>query len=76
MIARDGVPLLADPDFADWFAHAGVATVPIRLDGRPKLMAASYARPDAIARPLRELHDLDVRDIEFIAAGSARLVNT
>jgi cytosine/adenosine deaminase-related metal-dependent hydrolase len=48
-VVRDGVPLLADPDFADWFALAGISTVSIRLDGQPKLMAASCARPDAIA---------------------------
>jgi cytosine/adenosine deaminase-related metal-dependent hydrolase len=48
-VIRDGAPMLADPDFADWFALAGVATVPICLDGQPKLMAASCAHPAASA---------------------------
>jgi cytosine/adenosine deaminase-related metal-dependent hydrolase len=48
-VARGGVPVVADPDFAEWFAHCGVDVVRIRLDGRPKLMARSIARPGAMA---------------------------
>jgi cytosine/adenosine deaminase-related metal-dependent hydrolase len=48
-VVRGGVPVIADPDFADWFVHCGVATVSVRLDGRPKLMAESLARSAAIA---------------------------
>ena len=38
-VVRRGEPLLADPDFADWFAACGSATTPITLDGKPKLIA-------------------------------------
>jgi cytosine/adenosine deaminase-related metal-dependent hydrolase len=48
-VVRGGVPVIADPDFADWFAHCGVATVPVRLDGRPKLLAERLVRPEAVA---------------------------
>jgi cytosine/adenosine deaminase-related metal-dependent hydrolase len=37
-VLRDGRPCLADPDFAHWFAALGIATVPVTLDGRPKLI--------------------------------------
>jgi hypothetical protein len=39
------VPRIADPDFADWFDVAGVATVPVMLDGKPKLLAKALADP-------------------------------
>lgn len=42
-VVRDGAPCIADPDFADWFAAADIETVPVMLDGRPKLIAASLA---------------------------------
>jgi len=48
-VVRDGVPCIADPDFAEWFAVAGVDTVPAMLDGRPKLLAAPLAEPDLLA---------------------------
>ncbi|MEW9623351.1 amidohydrolase family protein [Rhodanobacter geophilus] len=48
-VVRDGVPCIADPDFAEWFAVAGVDTVPVMLDGRPKLLAAHLAEPDLLA---------------------------
>lgn len=38
-VVRDGLPCLADPDLAEWFALADVETVPAMLDGRPKLLA-------------------------------------
>lgn len=44
-VVRDGVPRVADPDFADWFAAAGVDAVPVTLDGKPKLLAAALAEP-------------------------------
>jgi hypothetical protein len=37
-VVRDGRPCVADPDFAHWFAALGIETVPITLDGRPKLL--------------------------------------
>lgn len=48
-VVRDGVPCMADPDFADWFAAAGVETVSVMLDGMPKLLAAALADPALVA---------------------------
>ncbi len=48
-VVRDGCPQIADPDFADWFAAAGVETVPVTLDGVPKLLAADLADPALLA---------------------------
>jgi len=47
-VVRRGEPVVADPDFADWFAHCGVDTVRATLDGQPKLIARSIARPDVV----------------------------
>ncbi len=47
-VVRDGAPVIADPDLAGWFAHCGVETVAVELDGRPKL-AARCALPTAAA---------------------------
>ena len=44
-VVRDGVPRVADPDFADWFEATGVEAVPVMLDGRRKLLARSLAQP-------------------------------
>jgi hypothetical protein len=43
------VPRIADPDFAEWFAATGMETVPVTLDGRPKLLARPLADPALIA---------------------------
>ncbi|WP_426286703.1 amidohydrolase family protein [Luteibacter sp. E-22] len=48
-VVRDGVPRLADPDFAGWFAAAGIETVPVMLDGKAKLLARELADPDLLA---------------------------
>jgi cytosine/adenosine deaminase-related metal-dependent hydrolase len=48
-VVRGGRPRIADPDFADWFAIAGVDAVPVTLDGYPKLMAADLADPEVLA---------------------------
>jgi cytosine/adenosine deaminase-related metal-dependent hydrolase len=48
-VVRGGAPIVADPDFAQWFAHCAVDVTPIRVDGRPKLMARPLARPSAMA---------------------------
>lgn len=48
-VVRDGVPCIADPDFAGWFEAAGVETVPVTLDGRPKLLAKALADPALLA---------------------------
>ncbi|CAD0350289.1 amidohydrolase family protein [Xanthomonas hortorum pv. vitians] len=48
-VIRDGAPRIADPDFADWFEAAGIQTVPVLLDGRPKLLDARLADPAVLA---------------------------
>lgn len=48
-VVRDGRPRIADPDFAGWFDAAGVAAVPVTLDGVPKLLAAELADPALLA---------------------------
>jgi hypothetical protein len=48
-VVRGGVPVVADPDFAEWFEACGVEVVRIRLDGRPKLAATRLMRPEATA---------------------------
>jgi hypothetical protein len=37
-VLREGVPRIADPDFAHWFAELGIDTVRVTLDGRAKLI--------------------------------------
>ncbi|MBV8157922.1 MAG: amidohydrolase family protein [Dyella sp.] len=48
-VVRDGLPRIADPDFADWFDAAGIDVVPVMLDGRPKLLARELAEPALLA---------------------------
>lgn len=48
-VVRQGVPRIADPDFAEWFAVAGVETVPVMLDGKPKLLDRALAEPALMA---------------------------
>jgi cytosine/adenosine deaminase-related metal-dependent hydrolase len=69
-VVRDGIPRIADPDFAEWFAQAGVETVPVLLDGKPKLLDKALAEPALIAlEPGLELVDAArVRDIPLQAA--------
>ncbi len=37
-VVRNGEPLIADPDFEDWFAALEIPWVEVRLDGAPKLL--------------------------------------
>jgi cytosine/adenosine deaminase-related metal-dependent hydrolase len=48
-VVRDGVPHIADPDFAEWFAVTGIETERVTLDGKPKLLARHLADPALIA---------------------------
>lgn len=48
-VVRHGVPRIADPDFAEWFDVAGMDTVPVTLDGRPKLLARPLAEAALVA---------------------------
>ncbi len=57
-VVRAGQPLIADPDLAEWFGLCGSAATPVRLDGRPKLLARALARPELLAlEPGLELED-------------------
>ena len=47
-VVRNGRPLIADPDFADWFRLFDMASVAVTLDGRPKLLAKCIAQPAAV----------------------------
>src|SRR3546814_1460182 len=47
-VVHDGLPCIADPDLADWFALAGIDAVPVTLDGKPKLLARSLADPAVV----------------------------
>jgi len=77
-VVREGLPCMADPDFADWFALAEVDTVPVMLDGRPKLLAKSLADPALLALE-PGLEFADARDralasaITIESAGSTNL---
>ncbi|HEY2622045.1 MAG TPA: amidohydrolase family protein [Dyella sp.] len=48
-VVHDGIPRIADHDFVEWFDAAGVDTVSVILDGKPKLLARSLADPALIA---------------------------
>jgi cytosine/adenosine deaminase-related metal-dependent hydrolase len=70
-VVRDGVPRIADTDFAEWFAMAGVETVPVMLDGKPKLLAKALAEPALMAlEPGLELASHQVRLVQRLVAGS------
>ncbi len=48
-VVKSGYPMIADPDFADWFHRLGMATITVSLDGQSKLMAAPIAKKAAVA---------------------------
>ncbi|MGF6495958.1 hypothetical protein ABIE56_004160 [Luteibacter sp. 621] len=48
-VVRGGLPRIADPDLAHWFDAAGIDTVTVTLDGRPKLVDARLADPAVMA---------------------------
>lgn len=48
-VVRNGVPRIADADFAAWFEAAGIDTVAVTLDGRAKLLDKRLATPALIA---------------------------
>jgi hypothetical protein len=48
-VVRNGVPCIADTDFAEWFAVAGMEAVPVMLDGKAKLLARPLAEPALVA---------------------------
>jgi cytosine/adenosine deaminase-related metal-dependent hydrolase len=52
VVVRNGAPLIADPNFADWFAVCDIEAVPVLLDGQPKLLSRALAQPEVIALEL------------------------
>jgi cytosine/adenosine deaminase-related metal-dependent hydrolase len=42
-VVRGGVPLIADPDFADWFSAVGIDVIEIKLDNSPKLISSAHS---------------------------------
>lgn len=64
-VVRNGIPRIADPDFAEWFAATGTATVPVTLDGKPKLLARLLADPALLALEpgLEPVADRSERDL-------------
>ena len=71
-VVRDGVPRVADPDFAGWFAAAGVDVVPMQLDGKSKLIARDLVNPAVVAlEPGLDL-SLSENEGEFDLAVEAR----
>lgn len=71
-VVRAGVPRIADPDFQEWFDAAGVGTVPVLLDGKPKLLAESLAEPALVAlEPGLELVGVRSRETHSAATASA-----
>jgi len=48
-VIRNGEPLIADPDFEDWFAALDVPWVSVCLDGEPKLCRRDALGPEAAA---------------------------
>jgi len=69
-VVRDGLPQIADPDFADWFIAAGIDAVPVTLDGRPKLIAAGLADPALLALEPGLERLIDAGASTAIAAGA------
>jgi hypothetical protein len=45
-IVRGGEPLIADPDFKDWFVQLGIPYRAVSLDGQPKLCRADMLSQD------------------------------
>ncbi|MEA9900925.1 amidohydrolase family protein [Xanthomonas campestris] len=72
-VIRDGKPRIADPDFAHWFDAAGIATVPVLLDGCPKLLDATLADPQVLAlEPGVQLLSPQTHAATRVAFGSAQ----
>ena len=73
-VVRDGMPRIADMDFAEWFAVAGVEAVPVTLDGEPKLLARSLADPALVAlEPGLELATSELSQVHRMVAAGGRL---
>ncbi|WP_193589281.1 amidohydrolase family protein [Xanthomonas arboricola] len=72
-VIRNGKPRIADPDFAPWFDAAGIQTVPVVLDGRPKLLDATLADPAVLALEpgLQRVQDLQQASSAMAAMGVA-----
>jgi cytosine/adenosine deaminase-related metal-dependent hydrolase len=71
-VVRDGVPQIADPDFADWFAATGTETERVTLDGKPKLLARHLAGAALVALEPGLALVNDMRDEEYEPVLEAR----
>jgi cytosine/adenosine deaminase-related metal-dependent hydrolase len=70
-VVRDGRPQIADPDFAHWFAGLDIDTVPVTLDGRPKLLDRRLAEDALLALEPGLAADATAGAL-FLAAGGTR----
>jgi hypothetical protein len=53
-VVRNGEPLIADPDFEDWFAQRSIPCTGVVLDGHPKLCANVMLAPNGRPRTQME----------------------
>lgn len=53
-VVRDGEPLIADPDFEEWFEQRAIGYRVIELDGRPKLCARAMLGPEGASSAVPE----------------------
>jgi cytosine/adenosine deaminase-related metal-dependent hydrolase len=59
-VVRAGMPLVADPDFSEWFSFCGVPAALVNLDGRTKLVARHLAVREVFAlEPGLEIMEID-----------------
>jgi Amidohydrolase family len=50
-VIRHGEPLIADPDFEEWFERRSIPCTRISLDGHSKLCASALLAPQGLTRP-------------------------
>jgi hypothetical protein len=53
-VVRNAEPVIADPDFEDWFAALDIPCTAVTLDGRPKLCRTDALWPDGSATRVHE----------------------
>jgi hypothetical protein len=49
-VVRNGEPVIADPDFEDWFGQRSIPCTQVVLDGQRKLCASAMLSPDGMPR--------------------------
>jgi hypothetical protein len=67
VVTRDGEPLIADPDFEEWFVKRQIPFTEVRLDGQPKLCASvmlwPQGKPQTEIEPGMRLLDQEHRSV-------------